>query len=141
MTKITDVMTKNPVVAVASDTVDKVAKLMRSKDIGPVPIVQDQKNRKLIGIVTDRDLVVKVMAEGLDARNITVEQVMTKNPVSVREGDDLKKVLDVMAHHQIRRVPVVDTDDQIVGIIAQADVATTEDPKTTGKVVEQISKP
>jgi len=134
-------MTKNPVVAIASDTVDKVAKLMRSQDIGPVPIVQDRNNRKLIGIVTDRDLVVKVIAEGLDANTTRVEEVMTRNPVSVREGDDLKKVLDVMSHHQVRRVPVVDTNDQIVGIVAQADVANTEDPKTTGKVVEQISKP
>jgi len=141
MTSISDVMTKNPVVAIASDTVDKVAKLMRSQDIGPVPIVQDRNNRKLIGIVTDRDLVVKVIAEGLDANTTRVEEVMTRNPVSVREGDDLKKVLDVMSHHQVRRVPVVDTNDQIVGIVAQADVANTEDPKTTGKVVEQISKP
>ena len=141
MTKISDVMTKNPVVAVASDTVDKVAKLMRSQDIGPVPIVQDHNNRKLIGIVTDRDLVVKVMAEGRDAKSTRVEEVMTRNPVSVREGDDLKKALDVMSHHQVRRVPVVDNNDHIVGIIAQADVANTEDPKTTGKVVEQISKP
>jgi len=141
MTKISDVMTKNPVVAVASDTVDKVAKLMRSQDIGPVPIVQDHNNRKLIGIVTDRDLVVKVMAEGRDAKSTKVEEVMTRNPVAVREGDDLKKVLDVMSHHQVRRVPVVDNNDQIVGIVAQADVANSEDPKTTGKVVEQISKP
>src|SRR5438067_1736673 len=135
MTKISDVMTKNPVVAVASDTVDKVAKLMRSNDIGPVPVVDDQKNRRLIGIVTDRDLVVKVMAEGRDAQNTRIEEVMTRNPVSVREGDDLKKVLDLMSHHQVRRVPVVDNNDQIVGIVAQADVANTEDPKTTGKVV------
>ena len=141
MTKITDVMTKNPVVAVGSDTVDKVAKLMRSQDIGPVPIVQDHDNRKLIGIVTDRDLVVKVMAEGRDAKSTKVEEVMTRNPVAVREGDDLKKVLDVMSHHQVRRVPVVDTNDLLVGIVAQADVANSEDAKTTGKVVEQISKP
>jgi CBS domain-containing protein len=141
MTKVNDVMTRNPVVAVSTDTVDKVARMMRTEDIGPVPIVQDQTNKKLIGIVTDRDLVVKVLAEGRDARNTRVEEVMTRNPVSVREGDDLKKVLDAMKHHQVRRVPVVDNNDHIVGIVAQADVATKEDAKTTGKVVEEISKP
>jgi CBS domain-containing protein len=141
MTKCSELMTKNPVVAVASDTVEKVARLMKAEDIGPVPIVQDKSSKKLIGIVTDRDLALKVVAEGRDPRSTRVEEVMTRDPVACREGDDLKKALDAMSKHQVRRIPVVDNNNEIVGIIAQADVATHEDAKTTGKVVEDISKP
>jgi len=141
MTRCSDVMTRNPVVSVASDTVDHIARLMKAEDIGPVPIVQDKNSKKLIGIVTDRDLVVKVVAEGRDPRSTRVEEVMTRDPVACRESDDLKKALDAMSKHQVRRIPVVDDNDKLIGIIAQADVATHEDAKTTGKVVEDISKP
>jgi CBS domain-containing protein len=141
MTKCKDVMTRNPVVSVASDTVEHVAKLMKAEDIGPVPIVQDQNSKKLIGIVTDRDLAMKIVAEGRDPQRTRVEEVMTRDPVTCHEGDDLKEALDAMRKHQVRRIPVIDNNEHIVGIIAQADVAIHEDAKTTGKVVEDISKP
>jgi CBS domain-containing protein len=142
MTKCVEVMTKNPVFAVATDTVDKVAQLMKKEDVGPIPVVDKKDSKKLIGIVTDRDLAMKIVAEGRDPKKTRVEEVMTRNPVTCREDDDLKKALDAMTHHQVRRIPVVNDKGQIVGIIAQADIATrVEDPRTTARVVEQISKP
>jgi len=142
MTTCADVMTKNPVFSVPTETVDKVAQLMKREDIGPIPIVDNPDSKKLVGIVTDRDLAMKILAEGRDAKHTTVQEVMTRNPVTCSEGDDIKKALDAMTQHQVRRIPVVNKNNQVVGIIAQADIATRiDDPKTTGKVVEEISEP
>lgn len=141
MTKCADVMTKNPTCSVPTESVERVAQLMKREDVGPIPIVDNANSKKLIGIVTDRDLVMKVVAEGRDAKHTTVQEVMTRNPVVCREGDDIKQALNAMSQHQVRRIPVVNNNDEVVGIIAQADIATKiEDHKTTGKVVEDISE-
>ena len=142
MPKCSEVMTKDPSCCLRSDTVDKAAQLMKTEDVGPVPVVDDQSTKKLVGIVTDRDLAIKVVAEGRDARNTRVEEVMSSDLVTCRPDDDLQKALDTMGQNQIRRIPVVDDNGGIVGIIAQADVATrTEDPASTEDMVEQISQP
>jgi CBS domain-containing protein len=109
-------MTKNPVYALPHDTVAEVARLMKDKDIGPVPIVQDRDGTQLVGIVTDRDLALKVVAEGLDPMTTRVSDVMTSDPV-------------------------VDKENRLVGIIAQADVATRmNEPEKTAEVVKEISE-
>jgi len=134
-------MTKNPVFGVPTDTVDKVAQLMKREDVGPIPIVDNAHSKKLVGMVTDRDLAMKIVAEGRDAKRTQVQEVMTTTLFTCREGDDIKQALDVMSQHQIRRIPVVNNNHEVVGIIAQADIATRiNDPKTTGKVVEEISE-
>ena len=142
MKKCSDVMTKNPSFAVTQDTAKAVAQLMKSEDIGPVPVVDDPSSWKLVGILTDRDLALKVVAEGRDPKTTRVEAVMTHNPITCREGDDLDKALHAMAEHQVRHIPVVNHNHQIVGIISQADVATRQDnAQKTAEVVEEISKP
>jgi len=134
-------MTQNPVYCLPGDMVVKAAELMKAGNIGPVLVVEDEQTRKLVGIVTDRDLAMKIVAEGLDARSTTVEAVMTREVVTCRAEDDLQKALDAMAEHQLRRIPVVDADNKILGIIAQADVATRVDqPEKTATMVKEVSR-
>jgi CBS domain-containing protein len=134
-------MTKNPVSALPGDTVTSVAQLMKERDIGPVPIVEDKISKRLIGIVTDRDLALKVVAGGRDPNTTLVQDVMTTEVVTCREDDDIESTLDSMARNQLRRILVVDGDNHLVGIIAQADVATRMDePERTAEVVKEISQ-
>ena len=139
--KCSDVMTKDLTCCLPKDTAQMAAQAMKSKDIGAVPVVDSQDTRKLVGIITDRDLALKVVAGGLDARQTSVEGIMSRNLVMCKLQDDLQRALDAMAHSQLRRIPVVDDQGRLTGIIAQADVATRlEQPEATGKVVAQISK-
>ena len=129
MTTCSDVMTRNPACAHPEDTV------------GPVPIVEDKISKRLLGIVTDRDLAIKVVAEGRDPKTTKVKEVMTKDVVACRDTDNIESTLDAMSEHQLRRTLVVDADNMLVGIIAQADVATRMDePERTGEVVKEISQ-
>lgn len=142
MKKCNEVMTKTLVCCLPSDTAAKAAELMKSENIGSLPVIENAQTKKLVGIVTDRDLAVKVVAKGLDARSTKVESVMTRNVITCLASDDLQKALDAMAEHQLRRIPVVDNNKTVVGIIAQADVATRVDqPKETAEMVKEISQP
>ena len=135
-----EIMTKDPECCLPSDSVMKAAQLMKSEDVGPIPIVDDKDDMKLTGIVTDRDLAIKVVAEARDPRTTQIEEVMSEGLVTCRENDDVQSVLKLMQDNQVRRIPVVDKNDHLVGIIAQAGVATRlGEPRATGKVVEQIS--
>jgi CBS domain-containing protein len=141
MKKCSDVMTKDPVCGTPDDLVVDVAQLMLDEDIGPIPIVEDQNGKKLIGIVTDRDLAIKVVAEGRDPKSTKVADVMTRSVITCRADEPVQTALDAMAEHQLRRIPVVDKDERIVGIIAQADVATRiDEPETTAEMVKEISQ-
>ena len=122
-----EIMTKDPECCVPSDSVMKAAQLMKSEDVGPIPIVEDKEEKKLTGIVTDRDLAIKVVAEARDPKTTQVEEVMSEGLVTCRENDDVQSVLKLMEDNQIRRIPVVDQSDHLLGIIAQADVATLRD--------------
>jgi CBS domain-containing protein len=141
MKKCNEVMTKNPVYCLPDDMVAKVAQLMQRENIGSIPVIENEQTQKLVGIVTDRDLALKVVAKGQDANSTKVEAVMTHKVVTCRAGDDLQMALDAMAEHQLRRIPIVDNDNKIVGIIAQADVATRVNlPEKTATVVKEISQ-
>jgi len=141
MKKCNEVMTKNPVCCLPNDMVAKVAKSMKRKNVGSIPVIENEKTRKLVGIVTDRDLALGVVAKELDTKSTKVEQVMTRKLVTCRAEDDLQKAMDAMSEHQLRRIPVVDKDNNILGIIAQADVATRVDrPKKTAAMVKEISQ-
>jgi CBS domain-containing protein len=119
----------------------KVAKLMKRENVGSIPVIENEKTRKLVGIVTDRDLTLKIVAKELDSKSTKVEVVMTRKLATCRAEDDLQKALDVMSEHQLRRIPIVDKDNKILGIIAQADVATRVDqPKKTAAMVKEISR-
>jgi CBS domain-containing protein len=109
-------------------------------NVGPIPVVENERTKKLVDIVTDRDLALKVVADGRDPKVTKVEEVMTREVVTCRPEDDLQRALDAMSEHQLRRVPVVDDGNKLVGIIAQADVATrVNQPQKTAETVEGIS--
>jgi CBS domain-containing protein len=114
---------------------------MKAQDVGALPVIDSHEKKQLIGIVTDRDLALKVVGEGLDSRKTTVEKVMSAKIVACKIDDDWQIATDAMAKYQLRRIPVVDDQGRIAGIIAQADVATRiEEPEATAKVVEEISR-
>jgi len=141
MKKCNEVMTKNPVCCLPDNMVIKAAELMKSEHVGSIPVIENEQTKKLVGIVTDRDLVLKVVAEGLDSKSTKVETVMTHKVVTCSAEDDLQKAVDAMSKHQLRRIPVVDDDNKILGIIAQADVVTHFDhPKKTAAMVKEISQ-
>jgi len=141
MKKCNEVMTKKPVCCLPDDFVSEAAELMKKEQVGSIPIIEDEQTRKLVGIVTDRDLTIRIVAEGLDAKSTKVESIMTRNVVTCSAEDDLQKAVDTMSKHQLRRIPVVDEDNKILGIIAQADVAMHFDhPKRTAAMVKEISQ-
>src|SRR5262245_59097171 len=121
MEKCADIMTNDPVCCAPGDVVERAAELMKQNDVGPVPVVEQ---KKLVGIVTDRDLALKVLAEGRDPKKTKIQEVITRQVVTCRTNDDVQSALDAMSEHQVRRIPVVDEQDRLVGMIAQADVAT-----------------
>jgi len=134
-------MTRDPISAYPEDTVAQVARLMKEKDIGPVPIVSKNNATNLMGIVTDRDLAIHVVAEGRDPQKTLVRDVMTTDVVTCSADDDIELALDAMSTNQLRRIPVVNDDNMLVGIIAQADIATRMDkPEKIGEVVKEISE-
>ena len=140
--KNSDIMTKDLVYSLPSYMVSDVAQLMKDEDIGPVLIVDDSNDgKRLVGIVTDRDLALKVVGEGRDPNNTRVEDVMTDSLVTCRADDDVENAMRAMAQNQLRRIPVVDDSGQLVGIISQADLATRlNEPQSTAEVVKEISR-
>jgi CBS domain-containing protein len=142
--KISEIMTKDPR-SVSPDTpVSEAARLMKEEDVGLVPVVERvggaETRGRLVGVVTDRDIAIRVVAEGRDPQSTKVEEVASQNVVTVDPRQDLDEALRLMATHQLRRLPVVEEDGKLVGIVAQADVARHAGAKQTGEVVEQISE-
>ena len=135
-----EIMTRNPACCEPGYTVEQVAVLMRQHNVGSVPVVETLASQDLVGIVTDRDLTIKVLAEGRDPRHATVGEVMTPRPITCNAEDQISRALETMARHQVRRLPVVDRG-KVVGIIAQADIATRLNaPADTAALVEEISR-
>ena len=135
-------MTQDPVCCLPTDTVSKAAQLMKDEDVGSIPVIEDEQTMKLIGIVTDRDLALQVVAPERDAGSTQVEDVMTYEVITCRASDDVQKAVDAMSQHQLRRMPVIDGDHRIVGIISQADVATRVDrSEEIAEMVKEISQP
>ncbi len=136
-----EVMTPSPTCCTPQQTAIEAAELMRREDVGVVPVTPED-SRKLIGVLTDRDIVIKVVAEGRDARSTAVSEVMTTDPVTCLPQETVEMVMELMATRQVRRIPIVDADGSLVGIVSQADVATRiATPQETGQVVQAISEP
>jgi CBS domain-containing protein len=134
---IKDVMTSNPCSIDAEKSVAYAAKMMREEDVGLAPIVEGDK---LIGMLTDRDIAIRVVAEGRNPEQVKVADVASKQVVTIDPQQDLDEALRIMAEHQVRRLPVVEEDGKLVGVVAQADIAREGDDIQTGKLVEEISK-
>jgi CBS domain-containing protein len=135
-TKVRDSMTANPLAIEADQPVVKAAELMAKENVGSLPVVE---NGELAGIVTDRDLVIQVVARGLDSKSVKVADVYTAKPLVASPDEPLDQALQRMAEEQVRRLPVV-SDGELVGMLAQADVARSADAQSTGHMVEEISK-
>jgi CBS domain-containing protein len=134
---VRDAMTENPRSIAASASVVEAARLMREAHVGSLPITDDET---LVGMITDRDITTRVVAEAADPNTTSVEDVYSRDLISVEPDQDLEDALQLMARHQVRRLPVVE-NNRLVGIVAQADIAFAESEKKTGQLVEAISEP
>jgi CBS domain-containing protein len=137
--KVRDVMSSNPVCCVPEDTAQKVAQFMCDHNIGSVPVVVDQHSRELLGMITDRDLCCSVIAAGLDPRNTQIEEFVSVHLVTCRDGENVDKCEKAMQEHQVRRIPVVDGENRVIGIVAQADLALKDKPEKVSETVKAIS--
>ena len=136
-----EVMTPSPTCFHPEHTAVEAAELMQREDVGLVPIVS-ANNSKLLGVLTDRDIVLKVIAAGRDPRGTAVSEVMTTDPIACLPQESVESVMELMATRQVRRIPIVDRDGAIVGIVSQADIATRlPSAEETGQVVQAISEP
>ena len=136
--KIAEVMTQRPRAVTAQMTVREAARLMDEEDVGSLPVVDE--GERLIGIVTDRDVAVRVVGRGLDSDRTVVGDVASLEVAVLTPEHDLDDALQLMAREQVRRVPIVVRENQLVGMLAQADVAHAGKEKSTGEVVEAISR-
>lgn len=137
MTITRDIMTAAPRCIGENDALSIAASVMSELDVGALPICGE--NRKLMGMLTDRDIVVKAVAYGFDPETTPARMLAAGAPVTVEAGDDVTVALERMREHQIRRLPVLE-DHQLVGIVSQADIALALSPQTTGTTVESISR-
>jgi len=134
-------MTDSPAVCTPESRAEDAARMMQDNDCGSLPVVESRNSMKLVGMVTDRDLALRVLGRGMDA-NTPVREAMTKNISAVKLDDALDDVERVMTGQQVRRVPVVDGQGRVAGIVAQADLARElGSSKDVGRVVEKISQP
>jgi CBS domain-containing protein len=134
---VREAMTTNPCTIDADKPVAYAAKMMKQENVGIAPIVEGDR---LIGTLTDRDIAVRVVAEGKSPETTSVREVASSAPVTVDPEQDLDEALRLMATHQVRRLPVVEEDGRVVGVLAQADVAEETKAKKTGELVEEISR-
>jgi CBS domain-containing protein len=134
---IRDVMTSNPCTIDADKSVAYAAKMMQQEDVGLAPIVEGDK---LVGMLTDRDIATRVAAQGRDPDQVKVRDVASKQLVTIDPQQDLSDALRMMARYQVRRLPVVQEDGRLVGVVAQADIAREADDRATGRLVEEISE-
>jgi CBS domain-containing protein len=135
-TKVADVMTQRPRAVTPQTPLNEVAEVMETEDVGAVPLVEGDR---LVGIVTDRDIVVRAIAKGKDPRGMPASEVSSRELVTVSPDDDLSEALNVMAQYQVRRLAVTE-DERLVGVVSQADVALQGKDKDTGEVVGGISR-
>lgn len=135
---VRDVMTPNPASVSEKDSIKRVAEIMKREDAGVVPVVD---GKKVIGMITDRDIVVRIIAEGKDCSNAKVTDVMSRQVRSVKEDTPINEVLQLMSREQIRRVPVTNTNNDLVGIVSIGDIASDEkETVKVGRAVEDISE-
>jgi CBS domain-containing protein len=133
---VRDAMTEDPRSIAASASVVEAARLMREQHIGSLPVTEDER---LVGMITDRDITTRVVAESAVPDTTSVGDVYSRDLISVEPNNELDEALKLMARHQVRRLPVVE-NGRLVGMVAQADIALKESERT-GELVEAISKP
>ncbi len=140
--KVQDIMTPNPACCTPEDTAQRAARLMKNLDVGAIPVVDSEQARRPVGIVTDRDLCCGVIASGADPTTATLQDHMTTGPICCRPDDEVEHVSELMQERQIRRVPVVDEQGALCGIVAMADLA-VKAPRQgkAGETIREVSEP
>jgi CBS domain-containing protein len=134
--KVRDLMHKGVEIMTPDTPVTRLAKKMREKDIGAIPV---GSNGKLVGMVTDRDITVRAVANAKDLTQLTAQDVMTKGVVCCRDTDKVRDVLEAMENKQIRRVPVTDDNEQVVGMVSLGDISEAVSGKAAGEVLQAVA--
>jgi CBS domain-containing protein len=135
---VSDVMTRDVVVVDTTTTLDDVAKIMRERDVGVLPV---RAGQRLVGVLTDRDITIRATAGGKDPKSTSAGEVMTPNVVSCGEADDVSEVARTMQAHKLRRILVLDEAAAVVGIVSLGDLAVRADEPVAGKTLERVSEP
>ena len=140
--QVQEIMAKNPRTVTPEASVREAARLMQQEDVGVLPVVDSDTDRRLVGMITDRDIAIRVVAEGRDGESARVREIMSEQPRSARPTADVEEVLELMGREKVRRIPITDEKGRLVGIVAQADLArsSTSDRKVE-ETVEKISAP
>ncbi|HET6603043.1 MAG TPA: CBS domain-containing protein [Xanthomonadaceae bacterium] len=140
--KVKDVMTANPTCCTPSTPLREVARMMVDCDCGEIPVVENEGSRHLVGVLTDRDITVRTVAQGINPLETTAGEVMTGSPISVTPATEMDDCCNLMEENRIRRVPVLDESGSLCGIVSLADVALRgRDRKDTLEVVKEVSQP
>ncbi len=134
--KVRDIMSTDVETAAPDSTLEEIAGMMKDEDVGAIPVVDEDE---LIGIVTDRDIVVRCIAEGKSPVDLTAEEIISENLETVTPGDDIERAARIMAQRQIRRLPVVE-NGQLVGMLSLGDIAVQWDEKRSGETLEGVSR-
>lgn len=141
MASLSSVMTPDPAVCTPDTPIREVAQMMSRNDCGEIPVVESEQNAKPVGVVTDRDITVRIVAEGRDISSTCASDAMTAPVTTVTEDASIDDVCSLMEREQIRRVVVVDGSGQVSGIIAQADIARSGRDEETAELVREVSEP
>ena len=142
MKKCSDVMTKNPIFGLRDVNVAVAMRLMKRRNIGSIPVIENELTKELMGIVVKRDLALAIVVEGRDPQTMNLEDVMKRDVVTCYPEDDFQIALDAMSKHKLRYIPVVDHENRLLGIISQADITMhmpTNEPEKITEMVKEIS--
>jgi CBS domain-containing protein len=140
--KAQEIMSKNPTCVTADTPLVEAARLMKTENIGVVPVVESTGSKRLVGVLTDRDIAIRAVAEGRDGATTSVGHVMSSDVRTSAPDDSVEDVMELMGREQVRRIPIVDDRGNLVGIVAQADIVLeARDNRKAEKTVEKISEP
>lgn len=139
--KAQDIMARNPKYVTPETTVREAARLMKTEDVGMLPVVRSEGSRSMVGVVTDRDIAIRHVAEGHSSPDCPVSEAMSSNVKTCKASDSVDDVMKLMGKEQLRRIPIVDERGDLVGVIAQADIAIEADDEKAGHTIEKISQP
>src|SRR5262245_40747875 len=137
--RVRHVMTKDPSCCVPSDPAPRAASIMRDEDTGIIPVIENEQSQKIVGVVTDRDLCMNIVADGRDPNTVSIDACMTTAVVTCSPNDAVERATELMKENQIRRVPVVDEHGTLLGIVSMADLVGRGDVKT-GEVHDTLKK-
>ena len=139
--KVKDIMTSNPVSVTPETPLHLAARMMKQHDVGIIPVVEREGSKQLVGVITDRDIAIRCVAEGHDSSKCPVREAMTSDVQTARADDDVDSVMRLMGKEQVRRIPIVDERGGLVGIVAQADIVReADDENLAEETVEKISR-